>query len=175
MLADNRPMIRGALFMAALALASSAHAAGDAPSCAECFALPAGRETRPLRIEIESGLQFSRLALRGQADGEAEIDPQTGAKRVSNLIDLGGLSWQGRARITGEPLRPVRIVLPPRVVLQSPDGSEAVLTDFVTNLPQAVMLDQSGTLEFAFGARLSTQGAGGGNFRGRIRIEVEYY
>ena len=174
-MADNRPMIRGALLLAALALASSAHAAGDAPVCADCFSLPTSSQARPLRIEIESGLQFSRLALRGQADGEAEIDPQTGAKRVSNLIDLGGLSWQGRARITGEPLRPVRIELPPRVVLESPDGSEAVLSDFVTNLPAAAMLDQSGTLEFAFGARLSTHGAMGGNFRGRIRIEVEYY
>jgi hypothetical protein len=168
-------MIRGALFMAALALASSAAAAGDAPLCADCFAVPAVRDARPLRIEIESGIQFSRMALSGPADGQAEIDPQTGAKRVSNLIDLGGLSWQGRARVTGEPLRPVRIELPPRVVLESPDGSEAVLSDFVTNLPAAAMLDQSGTLEFAFGARLSTHGAMGGNFRGRIRIEVEYY
>jgi len=167
-------MLRGSLLAAALALASPALAA-DGPLCADCFTLPGNPTAHPLRVEIESGLQFSRLALKGAADGHADIDPQTGAKRLSGMIDLGGESWQGRAKVTGEPLRPVRIQLPPRVVLHSPDGSEAVLTDFATNLPAVAMLDQSGTLEFAFGARLSTQGAVGGNFRGRIRVEVDYF
>ena len=117
------------------------------------------RAERPLAIEVESGLQFSRLALVGEADAAAEIDPQTGAKRVgAGMIDLGGLSYQGRARVTGTPLRPVRIELPNRVRLRSPDGAEAELTSFVTDLPPVAMLDENGTLEFAFGARLSSQG-----------------
>ncbi len=134
------------------------------------------RAERPLEIEIESGLQFSRLALVGQAEGAAEIDPQTGTKRVdAGMIDLGGLSYQGRARVTGTPLRPVRIELPQRVQLRSPDGAEAELTGFVTDLPPVAMLDENGTLEFAFGARLSSQGARSGNFRGRIAIRVDYF
>ena len=134
------------------------------------------RAERPLEIEIESGLQFSRLALLGQADGAAEIDPQTGEKRVdAGMIDLGGLSYQGRARVTGTPLRPVRIELPSRVRLRSPDGAEAELSGFVTDLPPVAMLDENGTLEFAFGARLSSQGARSGNFRGRIAIRVDYF
>ena len=91
------------------------------------------------------------------------------------MIDLGGLSFQGRARLTGEPLRPVRIELPPRVLLRSTDGAEAELTDFVTDLPPVAMLDENGTLSFAFGARIATRGARGGQFRGRIPIRVEYY
>ena len=91
------------------------------------------------------------------------------------MIDLGGQSFQGRARVTGEPLRPVRIELPQRVQLRSPDGAEAELTDFVTDLPPVAMLDENGTLEFAFGARLSSQGARSGNFRGRIAIRVDYF
>jgi len=134
------------------------------------------RAERPLEIEIESGLQFSRLALLGRADGAAEIDPQTGEKRVdAGMIDLGGLSYQGRARVTGTPLRPVRIELPSRVRLRSPDGAEAELSGFVTDLPPVAMLDENGTLEFAFGARLSSQGARSGNFRGRIAIRVDYF
>ncbi len=134
------------------------------------------RAERPLEIVIESGLQFSRLALAGRADGAAEIDPQTGEKRVdAGMIDLGGLSYQGRARITGTPLRPVRIELPQRVQLRSPDGAEAELTGFVTDLPPVAMLDENGTLEFAFGARLSSRGARSGNFRGRIAIRVDYF
>jgi hypothetical protein len=91
------------------------------------------------------------------------------------MINLGGQSFQGRARVTGEPLRPVRIELPPRVQLRSPDGAEAELSEFVTDLPAVAMLDENGTLEFAFGARISSQGARGGNFRGRINIRVDYY
>ena len=77
--------------------------------------------------------------------------------------------------MTGEPLRPVRIELPGRVQLRSPDGAEAELSGFVTDLPPVAMLDENGLLEFSFGARLSSQGARGGNFRGRIAIRVDYF
>jgi hypothetical protein len=166
----------GHVLAAAFALLASAPAtAGEGP-CELCV-LPQGPSVeRPLQIEIESGLHFSRLALRGKFDGGAEIDPRTGEKRVdAGMIDLGGLSYQGRARVTGEPLRPVRIELPSRVQLRSPDGAEAELSGFVTNLPPVAMLDANGNLEFAFGARLSSQGARGGNFRGRIAIRVDYF
>ena len=159
---------------AALALLFAAPATADDDACELCIesARPSGE--RPLVIEIESGLQFSRLGLRGRADGGAEIDPLTGEKRVdAGMIDLGGQSFQGRARVTGEPLRPVRIELPQRVQLRSPDGAEAELSGFVTDLPPVVMLDQNGTLEFGFGARLSSRGARSGNFRGRIPIRVD--
>jgi hypothetical protein len=69
------------------------------------------------------------------------------------MIDLGGSAWQGRVRVIGEPRQPVRIELPSRVVLKSPDGAEALLTD----LAGVAMLDDSGMLEFAFGARLTSQ------------------
>ena len=167
-------MFRRPILLAALACAASPAASDPLPP-ASAFAVPGASETRPLRIELENGIQFSRLALLSVADGEAEIDAQSGAKRVSRMVDLGGLAWQGRARITGEPLRPVHISLPSRVVLRSLDGSEATLSEFVTNLPAVAMLDQSGTLDFAFGAKLATQGAKGGDFRGRIAIDVEYY
>lgn len=160
--------------LAAFALLSAAPAGADEPLCELC-AMTA-RPERPLEIEVESGIQFSRLALTGEAGGAAEIDPQTGAKRVdAGMIDLGGLSYQGRARVTGTPLRPVRIELPQRVQLRSPGGGEAELTGFVTDLPPVAMLDANGTLEFAFGARLSTRGASSGNFRGRIAIRVDYF
>jgi hypothetical protein len=161
---------------AAFALLSAAPASADDEACELCV-LPSGAgDQRPLKVEVESGLQFSRLALHGKFDSGAEIDPQTGEKRVdAGMIDLGGMSYQGRARVTGEPLRPVLIELPHRVQLRSPDGAEAELSGFVTDLPPVAMLDENGTLEFAFGARLSTQGARGGNFRGRIAIRVDYF
>jgi hypothetical protein len=131
---------------------------------------------RPLTITIESGLSVGRLGLQGRKDGDAAIDPQTGAKQVGpNMIDLGGLSYQGKATITGQPLRPVRIELPPSVVLYSQAGTEAELSDFRTDLPGVAMLDASGQLQFNFGATITSKGGQGGNFRGRIPIRVEYY
>ena len=61
------------------------------------------------------------------------------------------------------------------VLLRSSDGGEARLSDFVTDLPAVAMLDANGVLEFSFGARLTSQGAYGGAFRGRISIRVDYY
>src|SRR6478735_11869646 len=112
----------GAVFAAAIALLSASPATADDPACESCGSQEAApaifeREERPLSVEVESGLQFGRLALRGREDGGAEIDPQTGESRVdANTIDLGGVSYQGRARVTGEPLRPVRIELPSTVL-----------------------------------------------------------
>lgn len=163
------------ILAAAFALAASAPSAASEPLCAECLSRSA-RTERPLHIEIESGLQFSRLALRGRGDGAAQIDPQTGEKRVdANMIDLGGMSYQGRARVTGEPLRPIRIELPTRVTLRSPEGAEAQLTGFVTDLPPVAMLDENGALTFNFGARISSHDGRGGDFRGRIAIRVDYF
>lgn len=166
----------GHVLAAAIALLSAAPAAADDDACELCLPRAQPAAERPLQIEIESGIEFSRLALRGRSDGAAEIDPHTGEKRVdAGMVDLGGLAYQGRARVTGEPLRPVRIELPSRVQLRSPDGAEAELSGFVTDLPAVAMLDENGQLEFAFGARISSQGARGGNFRGRIVIHVDYF
>jgi len=170
-------MARLSLALATILVAVSAPASGSADDgCADCFRAVTKGEIRPLSITIESGIKFSRLGLRGKEDGDAAIDPQTGTKRVGpNMIDLGGVSFQGKARITGEPMRPVRIELPHGVVLHNPSGGEARLTEFSTDLPPVAMLDANGSLEFSFGAKIESKGAQGGNFRGRIPIRVEYY
>jgi hypothetical protein len=131
---------------------------------------------RPLSITVESGISVGRLGLKGREDGNAEIDPQTGTKQVgSGMVDLGGLSFQGKATITGHPLRPVRIELPQTVTLYSPTGAEAELSDFRTDLAGVAMLDANGQLQFNFGATITSKNGQGGNFRGRIPIRVEYY
>jgi hypothetical protein len=166
----------GLAFAAAL-IAASAPALGSGDDCcADAFAAPAANGERPLSITIESGLQVGRLGLKGREDGNAAIDPQTGAKQVGpNMIDLGGLTFQGKATITGQPLRPVRIELPQSVLLHSPSGAEAELSEFRTDLPPVAMLNAEGVLQFGFGATITSKDAQGGNFRGRIPIRVEYY
>ncbi len=130
----------------------------------------------PLAISIDAGIRFSLLALRGPVDGDALIDPVSGETRPGpNMINLGGLSFQGKAVITGQPLRPIRVELPTQVVLHSPDGSQARLTEFTTDLPGVALLDADGRLEFSFGAKLDSHNATGGKFRGRIPIRVDYF
>jgi hypothetical protein len=166
----------GFAFAAAL-VAVSAPAPGRAEDgLADPFAAPLAGGERPLSITIESGLQVGRVGLTGREDGNAAIDPQTGAKQVGpNMIDLGGLSFQGKATITGQPFKPVRVELPSSVLLHSPSGGEAELSNFRTDLPPVAVLNANGVLEFSFGATLSSKGAQGGDFRGRIPIRVDYY
>ena len=60
---------------------------------------------RPLTIEVEAGIDFSRVAVAGHG-GAIEVDPASGARRVSGgLVDLGGLSLTGSVRLSGEPGR----------------------------------------------------------------------
>ena len=96
------------------------------------------------------------------------------AAGAHGLISLGGAPVTGRGKITGMPLRPVRIDLPSRVPMTAPDGSSAELVDFTTNLPHRPTLDANGQLEFSFGARLVVRNGSGGNYRGRIPITVDY-
>jgi hypothetical protein len=163
--------------IAAALIAVSAPAFGSVDGgCADPLANPPNTDERPLSITIESALQVGRLGLTGREDGNAVIDPQTGAKQVgANMIDLGGVAFQGKATVTGQPLKPVRIDLPRSVVLRSAAGGEAELTDFRTDLPPVALLDASGQLQFNFGATITSKNAQGGDFRGRIPIRVEYY
>jgi hypothetical protein len=164
-----------AIAAALIAVSAPAHGSADG-GCAGPFAKPATNGERPLSITIESGIQVGRLALTGRDDGNAVIDPQTGAKQVGpNMVDLGGLAFQGKATITGQPLKPVRIDMPRSVLLRSASGAQAELSDFRTDLPPVAMLDANGQLEFNFGATITSKGAQGGDFRGRIPIRVEYY
>ena len=164
-----------ALAAALLAVSVPALGSGDGGQ-ADSMAMPATHGEHPLSITIESALQVGRLGLTGRDGGNAIIDPQTGAKRVGpNMVDLGGLAFQGKATITGQPLKPVRIDLPRSVMLRSSAGGEAELTDFRTDLPPVAMLDANGRLQFNFGATITSKNAQGGDFRGRIPIRVEYY
>ncbi len=147
----------------------------ETPRCKLCKQAEQREVEVPLRVEVDSGLIFSRLALTGRSDGSASIDPTTGRKLTdAGMVDLGGIAVSGRVIVTGEPRRYVRIDMPPQVMLRSPHGAEAELSDFRTDLEPMPRLDDNGMLEFSFGGRLSTKGSQGGNFRGRIPIRVEY-
>ncbi len=130
---------------------------------------------RPLQIEITTNLAFSRLALTGKGEPTVNIDPATGQRRTSSgIVPLGGMSFQGRARITGEPGRAVRIVMPRVIRMSSSSGGSAELSQIETDLPPWPALDANGVLEFSFGGEMRVEGGAGGVLRGQIPNTVDY-
>lgn len=139
-------------------------------SDAESVAQPA----RALTIDVETALDLGRAA-QGSGGGSIALDEVSGARSVSGgLVDLGGMSLKAQVRITGEPGRHVRIILPPSIRLSSPDGGSADVVDLRSDLGPDPALDGSGRLNFGFGGRLVVGSGAAGDFRGRIAIVVDY-
>ncbi len=129
---------------------------------------------RPLSIEIDATLDFSRVA-QGRGGGSIDIDERSGARAVrGGLVDLGGLALKGSARLSGDPGRHVRVEMPPSIPLTSSEGGRALVTDLRTDLGPDPTLDASGQLSFSFGGRLSVSSGASGDFRGRIAIVADY-
>lgn len=129
-------------------------------------------DARPLTVEIETTLDFSRAADRG--GGGSIAVSERGDRRVTGLVDLGGYALQGRVRVTGAPGAHVRVVLPPVVELRATDGAAAQVVDLRADVGPAPVLDASGTLVFGFGGTLRIAGGQAGDFRGRMPITVDY-
>lgn len=130
---------------------------------------------KALHISIETALDFNRLALTGPSGGAVTLDPDSGSRLVTGeLRGLGGMWLSGNAVVTGEPGRVVRIELPTGVTLRAPGGGTAELESLETNLGASPRLDSSGRLTFAFGGKLRVSGNAAGDYRGRIRITVNY-
>jgi Domain of unknown function (DUF4402) len=144
--------------------------------CPTCATDPvAMRQRVPVTIEIEAGLDFSRLIRTQSSDGTMRVDPLSGAREASGgIAELGGMALKGTAIVTGEPLAPLRITLPDRIEMRSTSGATAEVVDLQTDLSPAPMLGPDGRLAFSFGGKLSVKGQISGAFRGNIRISADY-
>jgi hypothetical protein len=130
---------------------------------------------RALRIEIDSMLDFSSIAIRTQGSGAVEIDSHSGARRVSGgLIGLGGPALRGTARITGEPFARIAVRLPTSLELRSVSGAIARISQIETTLSPDPMIGANGELTFSFGGRMTVNEAESGEFQGRFPISAEY-
>lgn len=160
-----------------MAPAASLPAAAECRLCGETNGVDgaAKRSEIPVRITIEADIRFNRLAFASAGGGEVQIDPNSGATNThGGLVDLGGLSLSGSARITGEAGRSVRIDLPQSIRLTSQTGGRADLVALQTNLSPRPRIGPDGTLTFSFAGTLKVSGGIGGNYRGRIPITAEY-
>lgn len=157
--------------------------AGPSTAAAQCLlcaqdasgAVIASRERdTPLRVDIETQLDFSRVAV-GAMGGAVELDPVSGARRLSGaVVDLGGFPVTGVVTVRGAPGAEVRVTLPATVDLEGGHGRSARVTGLVTDLSPAPRLGADGRLQFRFGGRLQIAGLDDGDYRGRIPVTVEY-
>ncbi len=132
--------------------------------------------TVPLRIDVEAALDLGRAAqIHIGGGGKISLDPQTGMRKVSGaLADLGGFSFKGTVRLSGEPFAPVLVSLPHQIPLTAPDGSRAEVVDIRTDLSPVATLDAQGKLNVAFGGVLIVTAGQSGDFRGRIAVVADY-
>ena len=135
------------------------------------------RNCQRLTITIESDIDFGRVVLLGQGESRVILDLATGQKTViGDVDDMGGMPITGRAIITGAPFEEVIIDLPGEIAMRDPNGGEARLNDFVTDLSGFPRLDANGQLEFRFSGTLviAADANSSGNLRGRVPITVNY-
>jgi hypothetical protein len=173
----NARLIKIAAFTG-LAFAAAAFAVPAGAQCRLCAPAPGAAKKPPpaaISIDIDTGIDFSRLGLiaSGQA-GSAAIDPATGQRTVSGLLDLNGLPVQGTVTIRGEPNEHVVVDMPAEVTLTNRSGASIRLARITTTLRNNAKLAHDGTLTFTFGGELMVDGRSDGDFRGRIPITVDY-
>src|SRR5436305_9994107 len=83
--------------------------------CRLCAAPTTSAEVKanpPIRLEIETSLNFDRLVLFGSGEGSAVVRPDGSSVATGALADVGARAMVGTATIHGEPGRTVRIELP---------------------------------------------------------------
>ncbi|MFM9853187.1 MAG: DUF4402 domain-containing protein [Sphingomonadaceae bacterium] len=130
---------------------------------------------RPLRIEIDTILDFATAARLNSGAGTIDVDSDGGGKRISGaLVGLGGSALRGTVVLTGEPFARVTIMMPRQIKLTSTQGTKADVTDIRSTLPLDPALDADGRLMFSFGGRLSVEGGATGSFHGQVHISANY-
>ena len=128
----------------------------------------------PVRLEIETSLDFDRLILLDAGGGSAVMRPDGSTAAQGAVSSIGPRAMVGSAIVRGEPGRAVRVELPRRIVLESATGAPISFDEVASDLPALPRLDSSGALRFRFGGRLQLEGDAEGEYRGDLPITVEY-
>ena len=161
----------------AMPVSALAQDALSAP-CQLCSATPSdttnARVVAPLRIQVETRLDFDKVVYAGQGSALIALSPG-GVARLSGAASAAGArAMPGSVLIRGEPGRAVRIDLPDRVSLFGEGSGTLSLTTLTTDLPAFPRIGDDGTLSFRFGGDLLLNGDSDGAFRGAIDIVVDY-
>lgn len=142
--------------------------------CAPGEAAIESKPAVPVRLDVETSLDFDKLIQLGTGDGSVELAPDGSRSISGSIAAIGARAMVGEVVIRGEPGRLVRVDLPDRIELFGRAGGTIRLESIKSNLPQMPRLDGNGRLSFRFGGVLKVSGDVDGEFRGEIPIDVDY-
>jgi len=146
--------------------------------CLLCSAVPTdlinARPATPLRLQVETRLDFDKIVFEGTGSALIALSPDGVARLSGAATAAGARIMPGSVLIRGEPGRAVRVDLP-QVVTLFGEGSGSIRIDsLTTDLPSFPRIGADGTLLFRFGGNLRLTGDSDGAFRGTIDIVVDY-
>lgn len=133
------------------------------------------KPAQPVSLAIDAKLDFDRLILAGSGSGSAELGPDGTRNVTGSITALSARAMVGEVTVRGEPGRMVRIELPSNIELFGLSGGSIRLESIRSDLPPAPRLDSSGQLRFRFGGVIHVTGETDGEYRGDVRINVEYF
>ena len=174
-----RLVLSAALVAAGLAVPTILRAqdSGAAP-CQLCGAGPTdplnARPIAPLRLEVETRLDFDKVVFAGQGSALVALSPDGTARMSGAAAGAGARAMPGSVLIRGEPGRAVRVDLPHQVTLFGQSAATIRIDSLTTDLPPFPRIGADGTLSFRFGGDLRLSGDGDGAFQGTIDIVVDY-
>lgn len=128
-----------------------------------------------MRLEIDARLDFDRLVLNGAGEGRAELGPDGSRMASGSVTAISARAMVAEVIVRGEPGREVRIDLPRDIELHGFGGGSIRLESIKSDLPAVPRLDSNGRLRFRFGGIVRISGDVDGEFRGDVRINVEYF
>lgn len=173
-----RPALASLALIGAVALAAPASPQDVVAPCRLCNAQDTPTEenpAQPVQLDVEAGLDFDQLILGGAGDGSAELGPDGSRVASGSVSAIGARAMVGEVMIRGEPGRQVRVDLPNSVTLYGMNGGSIRLESIRSDLPAAPRLDSNGRLGFRFGGVVRVTGDPDGDYRGDVRINVEYF
>ena len=129
----------------------------------------------PISLDVEAALDFDRLILAGTGSGSAELGPDGSRIATGTVTAISARAMLGEVIIRGEPGRTVRVDLPRNIELWGFNGGTIQIDSIRSDLPASPRLDSNGELSFRLGGIVRVSGDADGQFRGDVRIDVEYF
>lgn len=133
------------------------------------------KSAQPVSLAVDARLDFDRLILAGAGSGTAELGPDGSRNVTGSVTALSARAMVGEVTVRGEPGRLVRIDLPSNIELIGMNGGSIRLDSIRSDLPASPRLDSNGVLRFRFGGVIEVSGDTDGEYRGDVRINVEYF
>ena len=142
--------------------------------CSAPTEAPTAETAPPVKLQVDTNLDFDRLVLANAGSGSAVLSPDGSRQASGAVLTVGGRAMVGTVTVHGEPGRNVRIGLPGAIILYSLDGGQVRIDSLQSDLAALPRIGANGVLVFHFGGALHVSNNSDGDFRGDFQIDVDY-